>query len=117
MRAIGVERHRDAVALQDAAQGQQDDRHTFAAVMEVGVEQLFGGVIYDGDQGEPPLGTRRQPVVAATIQMEQLSEAGPRLAPPAMAAAGPVAWDQARGLPGLLDEGVAEPHAVVAPRE
>src|SRR5207249_5558007 len=78
-------------------------------------EDGLGGVVDDGDERQPLLRDQREPAVAAAVQVEQLAEAGARLAPPAMAAARPMRGDQARALQGFLDEGVAEGHAVLGP--
>src|SRR5436309_3879729 len=49
--------------------------------------------------------------------MQELAEAGARLAAPAMPTPGLVLGHQARGLQGLLHERVAEAHAMLAPGE
>ena len=51
------------------------------------------------------------------IEMQQLAEAGPRLAAPPMAPARLMFGHQAGALQGLFHEGVAEAHAVLAARE
>lgn len=55
--------------------------------------------------------------MAAAVEVQQLAEAGTGLAAAAMASARAVGRDQAGGLEGLLDKGVAEAHAVVAAPE
>jgi len=54
---------------------------------ELGVEQTLGGVVEHGDERLPLVGTERQPGMGAAIQVQELAEAGARLAPTAMAAA------------------------------
>src|SRR2546429_6851267 len=49
--------------------------------------------------------------------MQELAETGARLAAPPVPAAGLVLGHQARGLQGLLDERIAEAHAMLAPGE
>jgi hypothetical protein len=82
----------------------------------MGIEQLFGGVIDHGEEGKPLVGVRRQRAVATAIEMEELAETGPRGTPTAMTAARAALGHQPRSLQGLLDEGVAEAHPVLAPR-
>ena len=43
------------VALEDSAQGGHDRQRALAALTELGVEDLGGGVIHDDEEGEPPL--------------------------------------------------------------
>src|SRR5262249_50627166 len=89
-RAVGVQGHRYAVALDDRPQGGQDRLDALPTLPELGVEQLLGRVVHDGDERVPLLRLRRQPAVAAAIQMQQFAEARPRLAPAAVAAPGAV---------------------------
>src|SRR6185436_20535069 len=77
----------------------------------------LGGVIDDGDQGEPPVGTQRQPAMATAIEMQEFAEAGAGLAAAPMPAAGLLGGDQAGSLQRLFDKGIAEAHAVLAPGE
>src|SRR5438445_81659 len=56
VRAVGVQRHRHAVVLEDGAQRRQDRGDTLAALPQLGVQQTFGGVVDHGDEGEPLLG-------------------------------------------------------------
>ena len=58
---------------------------------------------------------QREPVVATAVQVQQLAKAGPRLPAAPMPAPGALPGHQAGGLQGLLDEGIAEPHPVLAP--
>ena len=53
--AIGIEGHGQPVALEDSAQGGHDRQRALAALTELGVEDLGGGVIHDDEEGEPPL--------------------------------------------------------------
>src|SRR5262245_59212814 len=115
--AVGVERHGEPVSRDDGAAGGQDGRDALAAVPELGVEQPLGGVVDDGDEREPAVGDGGQPAMAAAVEMEQLTEARARLAPAAMAPPRAMLADQAGGLQGLLDEGIAERHAVLAAGE
>ena len=55
--------------------------------------------------------------MGAAIEVQQLPEAGARLAPLPMAAAGPALAHQARFLQRQLDETVGEPHAMLALRQ
>ena len=111
--AIGIEGNGDAVALEDVAQRRHDRGDTFAAVLQGGVQQPLGG-IDDGDQREPSLRAQRQPMVPTAVEMEQLAEAGARLAAAAMATPRLVLGHQAGGLQGLLHKGIAKAHAVFA---
>src|SRR5215472_2433848 len=81
------------------------------------LEQALGGVVHDGDEGEPPLGRQGEPVMAAAIEMQQFAKAGAGLAAAAMAAARLLFRDEAGRLQDLLHEGVAEVHAVLPPGE
>jgi hypothetical protein len=89
------------------AQGGHDGRHTLAALLQVGIEQLLGGVVDDGDEGDPLVGARGQPAVTAPIEVKELAEARAGLAAAAMPASRPGFGDQAGRLQGLLDEGIA----------
>src|SRR5262245_48343381 len=73
------------------AEGRHDRRRALTARDELRVQQGLGGVIDDGEQGLVRRGLQRQPRVAAAIEMHQLAEARPRLAPAPMPAAG-VLW-------------------------
>ena len=117
MGAIGIERHGQAVALEDGAQGGHDRRHTLAAFTQLGVEEPLGGVVDDGDQGEPLLGHQGEPLMATAIEVQQLAEARPWLPPTPMAAARPVLDLEPGRLQGLFHERVAEAHAVLPPSE
>jgi hypothetical protein len=117
VRAIGVERHGQAVALEHGVQRRHDRGHALAALVELGVEDALGGVVDDHDHGEPLLGEQGEPVMATAVEVQQLAEARPRLAAATMATPGLLFRNEARGLQGLLDEGIAEAHAVVTARE
>ncbi len=103
--------------LEDGAQGGHDRGDAFPARPQLRVEQALGGVVDDGDEREPLVGEQGQPAMATAVEMEQLAEAGPRLAPPPVAAPGAVFGHQPGALQGLLDEGVAEAHPVLAAGE
>jgi hypothetical protein len=96
------------------AQRRHDRGDTFAAVLQGGVQQPLGGIVDDGDQREPSLRAQRQPMVPTAVEMEQLAEAGARLAAAAMATPRLVLGHQAGGLQGLLHKGIAKAHAVFA---
>jgi hypothetical protein len=114
MGAVGIQRHRQAPGPQHVAQGRHDGGGALAAVAELGIEDVLGGVIHDGDEREVLLGDQREPAGAAAVEMEQLPEARAGLAPAAVAAPGAVLGHEAGHLPRLLDEGVAERHAVLS---
>jgi hypothetical protein len=76
---------------------------------------MLGGVVDHGQQGQLGLGPEGQPAVAAAVQVHQFAEARPRLAAPAMPAAGPALGHQAGRLQRLLDERVGQRHAVLSP--
>ena len=113
MGPVGVQGHRHPLGLEHGAQRRHDRLHALAALPELGVEQPLGGVVDDSDEGEPPVRDERQPAVAAAVQVQELAEAGPWFAPPAVAAPGAVFGHQPRTLQGLLDEGITEAHAVL----
>jgi hypothetical protein len=115
--AVGVEGHGQAVTHEDRPQGGHDGYDAFPAVPELGMEQALGGVVDDGDEGEPLIGDAGEPVMAAAVEMQQLAEAGAGLTAPAVAAAGAVLGHEPGALQGLLDEGVAEADAVLPARE
>src|SRR4029077_5806062 len=79
-RAVGVEGPRNAVLLQDHAQGGQDGAETFAALDQLRIEHTRGGVVHRDDQGLPLLGDQREPAMAAAVEVDQLAPAWPRLA-------------------------------------
>src|SRR3989449_5698984 len=108
-----IERHGQAVTLKHGVQGRHDGGDAFAAVAQFGIEDLLGGVIDDDDHGEPQLGHQGEPLMPTAIEVQQLPEARAGLAAAAMAAAGLMFGDQARGLERLFHEGVAEAHAVL----
>jgi hypothetical protein len=58
-----------------------------------------------------------EPLVQAAIEMQQLAEAGARLAPPMVAAARAGSAHEPGFLQRQLPEAVLEPHAMVAPGE
>jgi len=111
--AIGIERHGQAVTLKHGVQGRHDGGDAFAAGAQFGIEDLLGGVIDADDHGEPPRGHQGEPLMPTAIEVQQLPEARAGLAAAAMAAAGLMFGDQARGLERLFHEGVAEAHAVL----
>src|SRR5438093_6732042 len=117
MGAVGIERQRKAVTLEDGAQGGHEGGHAFAAVMEFGGQQLLGGIVDAGEQGGPAVRRQGQPAMATAVEVEQLAVTRARLAAAAMPAAGLVGGDEARHLQGLLHEGIAEAHVMVATRE
>src|SRR5262245_10072360 len=117
VRAIGIEGHGQAVALEDRAQGGHDGRHALAALVQASVEHALGRVVDDHDHGEPEVWHQGEPAMATAVEMQQLAETGPRLPAPAMPAARPLLGHQAGGLQGAFDERVAETHAVVAAGE
>jgi hypothetical protein len=80
---------------------------------ELSVEQPLGGVVQDGNEGLLRRGPQGEPGVAAAVQVQQLAEAGPGLAAPAVAASGPAFAHQPRLLKGELDEAVGQRHAVI----
>jgi hypothetical protein len=88
--AVGIQGHGQAVALEDSAQGGHDRDDTLAPLPELGREQALGGVIDDGDEGEPLLGDAGEPAMAAAVEMEQFAETGTRLTALPVAAAGAV---------------------------
>jgi len=94
-------------------QGSHDCGDALPALAQLGVEDALGGIVDDGDEGEPPLGRQGEPVMAAAIEMQQFAKAGVGLAAAAMAAARLLFRDEAGRLQDLLHEGVAEAHAVL----
>jgi len=116
-RPVGVEGHGEAVRLEDGAQGGHDGRHRFAAGDQLGIEQPFGRIVDDRQQGGTAVGDQREPHMTAAVEMQQFAETGARLAAAAVAAAGAVFGEQ----PGLLQEAfnkrVAQRDGVLAPRE
>src|SRR5256712_7368350 len=117
MGAVGIERRRNAVTLEDGAQGGHEGGHAFAAVMEFGVQQLLGGIVDAGEQGGPAVRRQGQPAMATAVEVEQLAVTRARLPAAAMPGAGPGGGGHARHLQGLLHEGIAEAHVMVATRE
>ena len=75
---------------------------------ELGVEQARGGVVDDGDEGGAQAGDQAQPGMGAAVEVQQVAEAGPRLAPAAMTAPGAALADQAGLLQGQLHEAVGQ---------
>lgn len=59
VRAVGVQRQRQPIAVQHGAQGGHHRRHTLAADPQLGIQQLLGGVVDCGDQLEEPRASRR----------------------------------------------------------
>lgn len=114
--AIGVERHGDAVGLEDGPQGAEDGVRGLGGP-ELGVEQALGGVVDDGDEGVELGRAERQPGVLAAVELEQLAETGAGLAAPAMAAARAALAHEAGFLEGELDEAVGEQYVVIAAGE
>jgi len=55
--------------------------------------------------------------MATAIEMQELTEAGARLAAPPMPAAGLVLGDEAGGVQRFFHERIAEAHAMPTPRE
>jgi hypothetical protein len=92
--AVGVEGLGQSVAVEDIAQRAHDAERALAALEELGVEQPLGGIVNNRDEGVTGLGPQREPGRGTAIQMQELSEAGPRLLPPAIAAAGPALRQQ-----------------------
>src|SRR5262245_28769977 len=109
---IGVEGHRQAAGGEHAAQGGQDACGALAALGELGGEDLLGGIVDDGDEREPLLGSQRQPLMPAAVEVEQFAETGAGLAPATVAAPRALLRHQPGALQRRLDEGVAEADAV-----
>ena len=117
MSAVGVQGHRQAIALQDGAQGRHHGRHAFTARGELGIQHVRGRIVHHGEQREPLPGHQAQPLMPAAVEMQQLAKTGARLAAPPVPAARPVWGDEPRALQRLVDEGIAEAHLVVPPGE
>jgi hypothetical protein len=101
--------------LEHRAQRGHNGRQTLTALLQVGVQHVLSGVVDDRDEREPLLGPQREPAVATAVQMLELPEAGAGARGAGDAARrGLMLDDQAGGLQGLLDEGIAEAHAVLA---
>ena len=97
MRAVGVQRHRDAFGAQNRRQARH---HRLAALarIERRLQHPFGRVIGHGNQAQPGLGIPCEPRVHAAIEMQQLAAARARLTPATVAPPRPMLLDQARRL-------------------
>ena len=113
---IGVQGDGQAEHPKHLRQSRHDGRHAFNGP-ELGVEQPLGGVIEDGDQRLPLVGTQRQPGVGAAVQMQQLTKAWAGLAAPAMPAARAARGHQPGLLQGGFHQRVGEGHVLVATHE
>src|SRR5438034_968206 len=83
VRAVGIERQGQAVALEPSAQRGHDGGDAFAAIVELGVEHVLGGVVDDGEQREPAVRHQGQPAMPTAVEVEQFAETRARLAAPA----------------------------------
>ena len=101
--------------LEHRPQRRHDDVGTLARLPELSVEHLLGRVIDDGHQRLQRIRDEGEPAVQAAVKVQQLAETRPRLAPPAMAAAGSAPADQVGGLQRLLHEAIGQRHPVLAP--
>ena len=104
-------------AAQARQHGPQGHQHGVGGLLrpELGVEQPLRRVIEHGEERLAPPGAAGQPFVITAVQVQELADARPGLAAPAMAAAGPRLGDEARRLQGELHERVRERHAVIPP--
>jgi hypothetical protein len=115
--AIGVERAGNAIRREDLPQSREYGVHALAAFEQMRVEQPLGGVIHHGDEGVQRVGHEGQPAMATAVQVQQLAEAGPRLAAPPMPAARAPLRPSAAPCRAWLDEAVGQANAVVALRD
>src|SRR6266446_749930 len=115
--AIGVEGRRQPVALEHRAQDGHDRRGALAAVHQLGIEQLLGGVVDDCNQRVLDPRDQGEPGMQTAIEMHQLAETRPRLPSAPMAASRATLGDEARRLQGLLDETVGQSQTVLALRD
>ena len=115
--AVGVEGQGQPIALQHGPHGAHDRRDAFAPLPQLGVQQLLGGVVDDGDEGEPSIRGGGQPGVTTAIEMQRLAKTRAGLPAPTMAPTRAVFGHEPRRLQGLPDKGIAEAHAVLPPRE
>jgi hypothetical protein len=93
-----IERHRQAVRLEHGTEGGHDGHDRFAAGDQLGIQQPFGGIVDDGQEGGAAVRDQREPSMPAAVEVHQFAETGARLAAAPMAAARPVFGEQ----PGLL---------------
>jgi len=114
--AIGVQRERHPDGPHDMSEGVHDGREGFRRP-QLGVQQPFGRVIEDRDEGLTSVGNEREPRVGAAVEVQQLAKARAGFPPTAMASPGAALGHEARGLQGEFDERVGEGHRVIAPGE
>jgi hypothetical protein len=113
--AVGIQGTGEPVGGEDRPQGGQDRLRPLAALDELREEELLGGVIDDGEERLRGLGHQGQPAMEAAVEVQELPEAGPGLAPPPVPAPRPARADQPRPVQGALDQGVGEGHPVLPP--
>jgi hypothetical protein len=113
---IGIQGHGQAEAPAHRGQGGHDRGGGFRRP-ELGVEQVLGGVVEDGDEGLALPRAQGQPFMGAAVEVQQLAEPGAGLPAPAVATAGAALAHQ----PGLLErqanEAVGQRHAVIPAEE
>ena len=113
--AVRVERARQPVAFEHGPERLHDRAGGFAALDELGIEELLRRIVDHDEQRVPGVGDEGEPAMAATVEMQQFPETGPRLAPPPVAAPGAALGHEPRPLEGGLDQRVGEGHAVIPP--
>jgi len=116
MRAVGVERHRDALGAQDRRQARHHRRPALARI-ERRLQYALGRVIGHGNQARPGLRIQREPLMHAAVQMQHLPEARARLSAPAMPAPCPMLLDEAGRLPRLFQEAIRHRDAMLPARD
>ena len=117
VRPVRVEGARQPIPLQDVPERHHDGGRALAPLEQLGVQQVLGGIVDDGQQGLPLRGHEGQPGVEAAIEVQQLAKARAGLPAPAVPPARPPLGQQARLLERRLDVGVGQGDVVVATRE
>ncbi len=111
-RAIGVQRHGNALGAQHRAQARHDGLSALARE-DRRVQHALGRVIGHRNQARPGLGIARKLGVHAAVEVQHFAETGPRL--PALPVPSPRAecLHQPGGLQSLFHETVGRGHAVL----
>ena len=114
--AVGVERHRQAVLAEHRAPGRHHRVGGFRGP-ELRVQQALGRIVEHGDEGLLRVGAVAQPGMSTAVEVQQLADARPGLAPSAMPPTGAALTHQAGLLQRQLHEAIGQRHPMIAPSE
>ena len=115
-RTVRIEGHRETLGPDDVGERTHHGQRRFLRP-QLRIEERTRRVIDHGDERCAGFGHERQPAVPTAIQVQELAEAGPRLAAPTVPPTCLPFGEQPRLLQGLLHVAVRQRHGVLAPRD